>query len=170
MIILGFDPGAWTGFAIIDMRESTPVVIHAGKIRAEALDGRELIEKALGVIAPPSLVAVEKIVSVYPRAGFSTPMATAIANATRIEGRILEAASNHKMKSACCTAKEWRAALLGDAQPTDAMVKSVLERRLKYLGRVSAHARDAAGVALFCGLRFKHEAAKLGAKRSGAGA
>lgn len=170
MIVVGFDPGAWIGYAVVDMRDRVPRVLVAGKVRCENLDGRDILDLALGVLPPPSIVAVEKVLMVYPRKGFGAPMATALANATRVEGRILEASSNKGWPTAECTAREWREALTGLAAPSDAVVKATLSRRVEQLQGLNAHSRDAVGVAVFCGLRAKLEAAKVASKRSGAGA
>lgn len=169
MIVLGFDPGAWIGYALVDMEPRLPVVIQAGKIRYERqgveLSGSEVIEQAIGKERTPRLIGVEKVVAVYPRQGFSTPMATALANATRIEGRILEASKHKSIESGVCTARDWRYALTGLIAPSDAVVKSVLSRRVEGVVRMSAHARDAIGVAIYCGIRLKTEQSIVKSKR-----
>ena len=168
MIVLGFDPGAWTGYAVVDLSPRLPMVLQSGKLRGDQMDGSELIDAATkGLNVALDLIAVEKVIGVYPRAGFSPPMATALANATRIEGRILEAASHRRIHSSTCSASEWRYAILGDARPSDALVKSALDRRVQSRGKMNAHSRDAVGTALFCGMRSKLQVVS---KRSGAGA
>lgn len=153
MIVLGFDPGAWTGYAVVDLSTSMPQVIQAGKVRADEMGGVDFIDKAMrGLELKVDLVAVEKVAFVYPRAGFSTSMATAIASATRVEGRILEAALNRQIPTKVCAAAEWRRALTGSPSPSDALVKSTLSLRIQSEQRLNAHSRDAVGVAVFCGM------------------
>lgn len=175
MIVLGFDPGAWVGYALVDIGPRVPVLLRAGKLRYDRdrseVSGQELLEQALGEPRSVDLVAIEKVVQVYPRQGFSTPMATAIANATRIEGRLFEAARTKNLETSGATAKEWRYAITGLISPSDAAIKSVLSRRVTIAPgeRMSAHARDALGVSLYCGMRLTIQKSMVSSKHSDAG-
>ena len=149
MIVLGYDPGAATGWSVVDCsKPAAPRLVSFG-----VADGapEELPVGAIG------LVAVETVVSVYSRERFGAGMATALVNAARIEGRIIEMAKRAGIAVVQCTAGDWRKALTGKRAPSDAEVKARLGLRLA-LPRCSAHVRDAVGVAIYCAERRRLEA------------
>lgn len=157
MNVLGIDPGATCGWALVDFAfPKTPRFVIGGAAVCVQLGLGDVFAfaDARGTQAfmarhEIDLVAIETVGRVFPRAGFGTDMATAIANASKLGGRILGAAEARGIETAECEANEWRQKLGAGRGASDAEVKRALALRIE-LPRCSAHVRDAVGVALYC--------------------
>lgn len=163
MIVLACDPGATTGWAIVDMTGARPRIVSCGHWRAKPETLTEMHEIATEHF---DLVAVESVQKMYYRDRFSAAMATAIQNATRIEERILAAARARNIPTAICTAAEARAAIAGARNASDARIKMALQRQVDGLPkRTSSHARDAIVTGIFCGRRHRVEGLRRAVSR-----
>jgi len=147
-IVVGVDPGAVNGIAVLDMAGPTPRILSLGSCR----DPRAVLEMAAW---RPVLVAVESVSAVFSRARFGAGMASALVNTARIEGQVLEHYRGLGIQVATCSAAEWRRALTGSGTARDARIKVVLGMRGLLPGRTNAHERDAIGVALFAWQRAR---------------
>ena len=146
-LVLGIDPGAVTGWCLLDLAPSRPRWLDGGSFRGPLA--------WLPMWSLAEFVAVESVAGVFPRAGFGTGMATALLHAAELGGRILGQCQVRGVATQQASALEWRRGIVGSAQASDARVKAVLELRVDAMPRTNAHARDAAGVALFCGQRAR---------------
>lgn len=79
-----------------------------------------------------------------------------IGDCKRIAGRIEGLLMARKALYETTTARVWRAALCGRANATDAQVKTALTLRCE-MGKTNNHIRDAAGVAIWAGMRAQRE-------------
>lgn len=147
MRVIGYDPGATIGMAVLDVDGHRARLVDARVSRDTSC-----VEGDLTLWAP-DLVAVETVSHVYPRARFSARMASAISNASLVAGRILGAAEGLGIPTVEVTAATWRKAIVGSGTASDARVKAAILGRIAGVPRCSAHVRDAAGVALFAALR-----------------
>jgi Holliday junction resolvasome RuvABC endonuclease subunit len=155
LIVLGVDPGATTGWALVkvSLSVSGSQWLAAGAerepsnvlsvMRGSMLTAGERIE----------LVAIETIGTVFPRARFGAGMAKDLARASRIGGELAGAAKVMGLTVAEVEAAAWRRALTGRGAPKDRLVKLALGMVIKLPARSNAHERDAAGVALHCARR-----------------
>lgn len=150
LYVLGVDPGATTGLALIRLDNAGATWLGDESTRRDP-GASSLMADHLELL---DLVAIESVRSVYPRARFAAHMATCIARASRVAGEIAGAARAHGIEVVDVTAEEWRKALCSSRQATDAMVSTVIRSRVSdWPTRSNAHVRDAAGVALFAGRR-----------------
>lgn len=142
MNILGIDPGATIGFATL----RGDLWIGDGTTR----DVQALCEHIANPDEPIDLVVVESVKQVYPRARFSSKMATALLLAERQVGEIVATARNAGLDVLEVSAAQWRSAIVGNKAATDAAIKAVVSKRVKdFPKRSNAHVRDAMGCALF---------------------
>lgn len=150
MITLGLDPGVTTGYGVVSVEPSKrPRVLDAGSTRLTGYDlGHALY--ALGMRHGVELVAVERIVGVS-FAGRKSNVA-ALVDAADVAGLLRGYMLARGCNITTTTALEWRKALVGNAHASDAEVARTLGMRMT-LPRTNAHARDAIGVAVFCGMR-----------------
>ncbi len=168
MKVLGCDPGKHLGWAVLDLSGTRPRYIDGGVYEHPFVG---LADGGLGVAAGlwlalyglaserAELVAVESVQAMYGRARFGIAMANAIQDATRVEERLLAAARAQGIPTATCTAAEARRGIAGAYRAKDATVKEAVLRLIDGLPkRTSAHMRDAAVAAMFCGRRAKLQA------------
>lgn len=148
LVVLGFDPGATTGWAYLEVSLAAATWIAAGAER----DPSELLHR-VQTTATLDLVALERVATVFPRDRFGTAMARDLAHASWIGGEIAGAVRMLRRAVAECEATEWRKALVGATSPSDAKITRALRMHLRLPARSNAHERDAAGVALFCARR-----------------
>lgn len=145
MIVLGYDPGASLGYALVDTGEP-PRVIWCGAASRDAVD----LARALDTGVTVDLVAIERVETVYSRARFGASMATALVAAARVEQRLADCAERRGWPVLYVTAGDWRRAIAGSRTASDARIKRALTLRFgDVLPRTNAHARDAIGVALY---------------------
>jgi Holliday junction resolvasome RuvABC endonuclease subunit len=152
--VLGVDPGACAGLALVNVNQRGEAGFILGASTRIPLD-----EVALWLEAyRPDLLAIESVTTVYSRSRFGASMAQALMASAKLTGRILQMAQGMGIATAEATAHEWRGSLIGMRAATDAQIKSVLMRRVALMPkRSSAHVRDAIGVAVFCGMRAAME-------------
>jgi|SRR5690606_5922310 len=142
MIVLGIDPGATVGLALIEVPAvGRPKWIWHDAIREEELSLPELQwdEDAPGVIA------IEQVEGY----AYDHVRSKALIQTARLEGRLIEQARAMGYDPGMVSRSQWRKALCGNGSADDAEVKRALE--LQTVGmpkRTNAHARDAAGVAI----------------------
>lgn len=148
MIVIGFDPGATTGWAAIRIVGQRGIYLDGGTVRGpEGLEGLEL--------PWAHFVVYEHVSKIYRRDDFGTGMATALGEASYLAGMIRGIMRGRGIPSAPCSAAEWRKALVGKARASDAEIKATLMPRIAAApARTNAHVRDAIGVALYGGLRL----------------
>jgi GNAT superfamily N-acetyltransferase len=139
--VLGLDPGGLTGWTILDFNGYRPCFVSGGAV---APDGLHSID-----YASADWIAMEAVEEVYRRHGFGTQMATGIAGATRVEGRIIEIAKAKGLRLEMCTGNEWRRMVVGEFNDP-AIRRMVLLRVDRLPKRTNVHMRDAMGTALFC--------------------
>lgn len=157
MLVLGVDSGAHLGWCLLEAGARARWVASgvASDVRVET-DELCFDDARVPLTGPkaPSLIAVEVILRVYQRERFGPSMATAIANAERVGGRVLGVAEARGIATERVTAPAWRKALTGRANADDALIAHVIRVRvLDWPKRSANHARDAAGVALFAALK-----------------
>lgn len=155
-LVVGIDPGASLhGVALLRVSGA-----RASFVEAHRLDTTELVLwlKALAIQAP--YVAIETAYGVHAGiartrgAQAALSIARASVATTRADGVIEGVCVGLGLVTMRATALEWRAALAGGRQASDAAVAAMVPRLVSgWPARSNAHTRDAAGVAVFCARR-----------------
>lgn len=146
MRVLGFDPGAaHTGWVLIEVSGRDERWIDGGavaQIWTVMPKGAHLRDA--------DIWAVESVAAVAPRDGFGPRMAKYLIDAAKVCGEILAEARVYGRPVVEVTAATWRKAIVGSGRATDAQVAQALALRFGgSMPRSNAHARDAAGCALY---------------------
>ena len=156
MRALGLDPGASTGFAVIErIRCGCGVHVASGVLgrdaRAHQLD-------LLLDVHRPELVGIEEP-SGY---AFAAARVKDLLEASRITGELAATSRARGYRVVTASAAAWRKALCGRGSATDAAVKQMLGLRVAELPtRTSTHARDAAGVAIWALITQRLDGARI---------
>lgn len=156
MRTLGWDPGSrYVGWALLDVPLRGPA-LH---LRSGMLDLRETdlfgTDSPLRSMAEDRVVhvAVEQVLKVVDREGFSLSMASELAKTERVGGLILGAARILGLQWSEPEAPAWRKALCGDRQASDALIKTIVGARVHGIpASTNSHQRDAMGVAIYAGI------------------
>ena len=165
MIILGVDPGANAGLALIDTVIVRPTVaeILSGKFkvalptvtRAETVKGidakKPLPPIVCEMIAACDVIAGEAITEVYSRARFGASMAKHMIAGEGGLAAMLEFARAHGKGVETFAAGEVRKGLFGSARAPDFRIMKMTPLIARVDGiRLNAHKRDAIAVAVYC--------------------
>lgn len=143
MLVLGIDPGATIGLALIEVpARGRPRWVWHGDTRdhddpvAWAMDASAIV---------PQAIAIEELDGyVYEQARGAALIKTA-----RLEGRIVVQVTALGFTPVGMSRAQWRRAICGNGQANDARVKAALSLQvLDMPKRTNAHVRDAAGVAI----------------------
>ena len=160
MIILGLDPGSHTtGYAILDAERATVSFVECGSLENEEL-AAWLYDDAHDV----DCVAIERIegVAFAPKGAGIVPHLLSASNAAGVAKGAAQLLSTNRARVHIveASAREWRKAIVGKANASDADVKRVVTLHVQGWPKVSnAHERDAAGVAMYAARRVRLEAA-----------
>jgi Holliday junction resolvasome RuvABC endonuclease subunit len=154
--VLGLDPGADIGWAILDVGTSTaePVWTGTASARTDA-EIKAAWHLLLEVIDThhPRLVAIERVERVHGTPRMGSSYAQGLARAAWIGGGLCALVRSKGLEPVTVEAPVWRLELVGIRSATDREVKEMLSTRCPHWpARSNAHERDAAGVALFAGL------------------
>lgn len=151
MVILGIDPGPTTcGAVLVDV--SARRVMEAWTVEA-SYGGLNCFLGGWQVGSP--VVAIETIEG-YAFAAFRTK---ALIETARVEGIIEALARRAGLVVVRLSAGKWRRQLCGKGNASDDLIETMMPRYFPTTWRVMAakkhvHWRDAAGVALACGMRL----------------
>lgn len=158
MIVLGIDPGARIGVALLDVGSRTANVVQL----VTWADEDPILPLRMGGFLDNArradLVCVERVEQVTGVRGGSAhaltaPLATGLARGNWIGGLLAGIASAKGYQVATVPAATWRAALVGSRAPSDAQVAQTIRVRCPgWPAKSNAHQRDAAGCALWAGL------------------
>lgn len=156
MIILGLDPGSRsTGYAILDAERAMVSFVECGSLENDEL-AAWLYDDAHDV----GCVAIERIegIAFAPKGPGIVPHLLSASNAAGVAKGAAQLLSHVHIVEA--SAREWRKAIVGKANASDADVKRVVTLHVQGWPKVSnAHERDAAGVAMYAARRVRLEAA-----------
>lgn len=152
MLALGLDPGVACGLAVVEVPRIGAVRwLALGTIRTSP----ETMLRAQLAKFPVDVVAIEMAPCVYPRTRFGPSMATAIANAAALGGKLFATAQMLGFTAVEVSAPAWRAALVGRANASDRAIKAALTLRLGgRMPRANEHERDAMGAAIYAALKM----------------
>ena len=135
-------------------RESTSIrVLDDGDLVALRIAVRELL-----MAHPVDLVAIERVRQLTGRApgGAGAAIGAAMSDAQWVGGELAGLARGFGFEVMTCAAGEWRAALTGKRNATDAEIATLVPLAVQgWPARSSSHARDAAGVALYAANRAR---------------
>lgn len=155
-LVVGIDPGASLhGVALLRVSG-----LRASFVEAHHLDTDALVSWLRDLAAQAPHVAIETAHGVHAGivrargAQAALSIARASVATTRADGVIEGVSVGLGIPTMRATALEWRAALAGGRQASDAMVAAMVPRLVSgWPTRSNAHTRDAAGVAVFCARR-----------------
>lgn len=155
--VLGVDPGATIGWCVLDVGDSTGSYVSAGAVRAGAHglgdDARSLLESVLAG-ARAIILAIERVEHVHGQARMGSSYAEGLARAGWVGGEIAQLGRARGLEVATVEAAVWRKLLVGSRTAKDAQIAAMVRVRIPtWPKRSNAHTRDAAGVALWAGLR-----------------
>ncbi|MGK3959913.1 crossover junction endodeoxyribonuclease RuvC [Sorangium sp. So ce118] len=152
-IVLGFDPGAArVGWAALgtDARGARHVGSGVLPVDLAGDAGLDALRAAAGALLSryrPALVAVERIVRVFPRPRFGPAMAGELCGASWVGAELAGLAAARGLVVRTATLQAVRSAL-GCARAGDAALAAAIRARVAgWPARSSEHARDAAAVA-----------------------
>lgn len=146
MIVLAFDPGKTIGFAAVSFYSSHPDVIDSSS-ESDLVYWRDELPKLPKRNQDATLVvAVETNETYATRERNINPVP--LINAARIGGEIAGFARGLGLRVVEASALEWRRAIVGKRNASDAEIKTALSR-LVDLPRTNAHVRDSIGLALY---------------------
>jgi Holliday junction resolvasome RuvABC endonuclease subunit len=155
--VLGVDPGSTIGIAMLSVLRPSATGLLVGAWRAAS--DRELDEALVRLSKildeePIDLVAVERVEHVHGSDRMGSSYAEGLTRAAWIGGEIAGAARARGLKVVTVDAPTWRSALVGSRRASDAEVKRMVLTRIPgWPSSSNAHERDAAGVALWAGLK-----------------
>ncbi|WP_438037000.1 hypothetical protein [Sorangium sp. So ce204] len=152
-IVLGFDPGAArVGWAALDVDAAGARHVGSGVLPVDLAGdpGIEALRAAAGALLSrycPALVAVERVVRVFPRPRFGPAMASELCGASWVGAELAGLAAARGLIVRTATLQAVRSAL-GCARAGDAALAAAIRARVAgWPARSSEHARDAAAVA-----------------------
>lgn len=164
MRVMGIDPGATHGAALIELPEGRGQADYIEHASTRDLD--ELLR--LLTAWEPELVGCESVTTVYSRARFGAGMATALLNAERAVGDLRNECRKLAVPFVSVRAAAWRKLLTGNGSVGDQYIKSAVMLWVRgWPKRSNAHARDAAGVAFWAGVDMKGRKAVEARRRAG---
>lgn len=156
LTVLGIDIGpVLSGVALVEVS----LIGRSRLVWGEMLDWGGIAKE----IVSHTLVAIECPEEVHQGlvrlrgAGAMRSAGQHIGDCKRVTGRAEGLLMAHKVAYETTTARVWRAALCGRANATDAQVKAALTVRCE-MGKTNNHVRDAAGVAIWAGMRAQRMA------------
>lgn len=149
MIVLGIDPGATIGLALLEVPAvGRPKWLWHGDTRrvqraiASAMDDAIA---SLGVRVPVDAIAVEEVRGYV----YEKQRGAELFKTSQREGRLIEQAESCGFDPIMVSRADWRKALCGNGSADDAKVKRALTMQVVNMPtRTNAHVRDAAGVAI----------------------
>lgn len=169
MIVLGADTGATTAFALVEWQDGRPTWLDSMSTRAFFVDGHRLIATPRDCFADArnlDAVCVEVSSGVQSQgksvgAGFG--IARGLIAASEQAGMLLGWAQALGVPVLRVSAHDWRKAIIGKRNASDAEIKAALPRVvIDVPERSNSHVRDAIGVATW-GLRELQRRAKAAA-------
>ncbi|WP_441291917.1 crossover junction endodeoxyribonuclease RuvC [Sorangium sp. KYC3313] len=153
IIVIGFDPGAArVGWAALDVGAAGARHLGSGVLPIDLAgdSGLEALRAAAGALLSryrPALVAVERVVRVFPRPRFGPAMAGELCGASWVGAELAGLAAARGLVVRTATLHAVRSAL-GCARAGDAALAAAIRARVAgWPVRSSEHARDAAAVA-----------------------
>ncbi len=146
-VVLSADPGRHCGLCVAAVpRIGRVEIMYLGTLRESA----ESVFAELARAFQPTLVAIEMTDKVFTRARFGASMATGIAKASALGGKLFATATMLGIPAVEVSAPAWRRAIAGKANASDRAIKAALTLRCGgRLARCSAHARDALGAGIY---------------------
>lgn len=153
MIVLALDPGRSIGHAVLDFESRRPriLLLEVTEDTNPAMSWMHLnasISPIIAIETNETYVTRERNVNPAP-----------FINAARIGGELAGYARALGLRVVAVSAHEWRRAIVGKRNASDADIKAAVSRLVDLPKRSNAHERDAIGVALYAE-RF----VRLGAK------
>lgn len=149
MIVLGIDPGATVGLALIEVPPvGRPKWLWHGdtrRVQRAIVSAMYDASASLGVRVPVDAIAIEEVRGYV----YEKQRGAELFKTSQREGRLIEQAESYGLAPIMVSRADWRKALCGNGSADDAKVKRALE--LQAVGmpkRTNAHVRDAAGVAI----------------------
>ncbi|AUX25120.1 crossover junction endodeoxyribonuclease ruvC [Sorangium cellulosum] len=161
-IVLGFDPGAArVGWAALGADAHGARHLGSGVLPVDLAgdSGLEALRAAAGALLSryrPALVAVERVVRVFPRPRFGPAMASELCGASWVGAELAGLAAARGLVVRTATLQAVRSAL-GCARAGDGALAAALRARVAgWPVRSSEHARDAAAVAWSTTVEMAH--------------
>lgn len=149
MIALGIDTGANGAWALVDVPSvpgGMPRVIDCGSLPREGA-GAWLASYLIDTAA--RVIGIESVTRVFPRVGFGTGMATAIADGERMVGELRREATAAGFVPVVATAATVRKSIVGKARPSNAMIANWVKVFVWCKVRTNNHERDAIVMAVY---------------------
>lgn len=147
MIVIGIDPGATLGVAVLADGRTVRETLTTRDLDAVLTHVRLEAKPLPGLPSWPIVVAIESAKSIYPRAGFTSRMATLLAAQQRQVGILAATAQELGCAVLEVECREWRKQLCGKMNAGDTAVSSALMLARLLPKRSNPHTRDAIGVA-----------------------
>lgn len=142
MRVLGVDPGATVGLALLEVRGG--VAWWCGDDSTRDALASDLVRDEL------DLVVIEKVGMVFASEGFSPWIATTLMRADRVAERIKVHFEQRRIPIREVAASTWRKHVIGKGNAGDALIRDTIELVVRdWPKRSSVHVRDAAGCALW---------------------
>lgn len=158
MRVLGLDPGATTGWGVIELPGASsglPRVVACGSFRVEnERAGDDALADLLDALPLDSVIAVECIEGMaYPAKGGG--IVPSLLRAKGVEARMRRTCDIWlaPRRTLDLPAGVWKRALFGKNNVDDSLVARLLPMHLRDIPRTNEHARDALGLAVAAGKR-----------------
>jgi Holliday junction resolvasome RuvABC endonuclease subunit len=170
--LLHFDPGANTGWALVEEVGSKIVLLKTGTFH---FDSTTFSLDAFAPLAEADAVSIETIQFVYPkefqanRKGIPARMATNLVETGRLEVRIEMEARRRGKTVLTFAERAWRQRIFGWDADASAVKKRLTLLMMNVPVRSNEHERDAMGGALYAVQTLRLERAAKRAQRSGTG-